>query len=584
MSRPDLLDVSVVVPTRDRPERVATLLARLAAVRAERVGAELIVVDDGSTTPAAAALAGARVFGEPVVVLRQGRHGPARARNLGASQARGELLLFFADDLEPGPAWLQEHVRAHREAVAAPWAVVGPIEPPVGGGDTPFDRFTWREGVHFDFAAAARELERDGSVSFARCYSSNLSLPRATFDAAGGFDERFPGAAWEDVELGFRLRERGVRIGLRPEAAVRALPGSGRSLGEYLRWREHALPAAQRAIRLAPPLAALVARRERPRWRGAGHRAFGAAVRVFDRIDRAGVPLPRALYRRLLGHLAPLAAPPDGAETPIRAGRIVRDPTTGRVRFDARASDSVIAGELLLEALHPFRQRLAGRLLDLGCGDGPLRAPLQLASDGYLGVDRSPRASAASVRADAAALPFGAEAFDAVIVAEVLEHVRAPDAVLREVYRVAAAGAAVLVSAPFFYKVHDAPDDRWRFTEDGLRWLLRDAGFTIEQIRAVGGAGAVVADLVARNLVTLPGVAVMALGRALRVRAIERLGGAAAHWSSVAFQRAFLVVRRAVLALATRHGETTWLTRFLWDRGSRMAKGYVFLVRKPVAG
>ncbi|MBK7976725.1 MAG: glycosyltransferase [Deltaproteobacteria bacterium] len=391
MSHPDVLDVSVVVPTRDRPERVATLVARLAGVRTERLRAELIVVDDGSRTPVASALAGARVFGEPVVVLRQGRHGPARARNLGASHARGELLLFFADDLEPSAAWLDEHVRAHREPGAAPWAIVGRIDPPPGGGDTPFDRFTWRAGVHFDFAGAARELESQGSVSFAR-YSSNLSVPRAAFDAAGGFDELFPGAAWEDVELGYRLRERGVRLGYRPAAAVRALPGAGRSLGEYLRWRETALPSAQRAIRLAPPLAERVARREPPRWRGARARWLGAAIGALDRLDRLGVPLPPALYRRLLGHFAPLAEAPDGAETPVRAGRIVRDPTTGAVRFDARGSDSVIAGELLLEALHPFRQRLAGRLLDLGCGDGPLRAPLQLASEGYLGVDRSPRA------------------------------------------------------------------------------------------------------------------------------------------------------------------------------------------------
>lgn len=580
MSPPDVLDVSVVVPTRDRPERVATLVARLAAVRSERVRAELIVVDDGSREPVAPILAGASAFGRPVTVLRQGRRGPATARNLGASAARGELLLFFADDLEPSAGWLDEHVRAHRERGVAPWAIVGPIEPLPGGGDTPFDRFTWRAGVHFDFAAAARELERYGNVSFARCYSSNLSLPRAAFDAASGFDEHFPGAAWEDVELGHRLHQRGVRIGLAAAASVRALPASGRSFGAYLRWRENALPSAQRALRLAPPLAALVARREPPRWRGRWQRAFGAAIALFDRLDRLGVPLPQALYRSLLGHYAPLAEPPDGAETPVRAGRIVRDPTTGAVRFDARGSDSVIAGELLLEALHPFRQRLSGRLLDLGCGDGPLRAPLQLAAEGYLGVDRSPRASAAAVRADAAALPFGAEQFDAVIVAEVLEHVRAPDAVLCEVHRVAAPGALVLVSAPFFYKVHDAPDDRWRFTEDGLRFLLHDAGFSIEQIRAVGGAGAVVADLVARNLATLPGAALMALGRGVRVRAIERVGGSLAHWASVAFQRAFLSARRIVLALATRHGETWWLTRFLWDRGSRMAKGYVFLVRK----
>ncbi len=577
------IDVSVIVPTRDRLEMVAALPERLAKVRHAGCAVELIVVDDGSRQPVLPRLGGARAFGRELVVLRQGRFGPARARNLGAREARGQLLVFFADDLDPDPDWLEAHVRAQASATGEAVAFVGRVEPSTRGGDTPFDRFVWRAGVHFDFAAAEREARRPSGVCFTRFHTSNLSLPRAAFLDAGGFDEGFEIAAWEDVELGYRVSQCAVRIGWAGDAIVRALPGSGRSLAEYLRWRERALPSAYRALRRVPGLAEHVARRQRPRWRGAAHRLLWRLIGACDALDRRGVPLPVELYSRLLGHFQPYVPAPDAAETPIVAGRIVRDPITGRARFDSRNSDSVIAGELLLEALRPFRQRLRGAVLDLGCGDGGLRAPLELARDGYVGVDRSSRAAAANVRADAQRLPFGAARFDGIVVAEVLEHVRAPDAVLAEVWRVARPGASVLVSAPFFYRVHDAPEDRWRFTEDGLTFLVRGAGFEIEQIRAVGGAEAVVADFLARNLITVPGACVERFGRALGWRGLARAGGALAHHASVCAQRVFLWMRAFGLRIATRHGETGRLARFSWDRGSRMAKGYVLLARKPEA-
>jgi len=143
-------------------------------------------------------------------------------------------VVLFADDLAPDPDWLVSHLRAHHQADSTEVAFLGPIEAPEGGGDTPFDRFVWRERVHFDFALAERELRESSAVGFARCYASNLSVPRASFMASGGFDEGFSMAAWEDVELGYRLTRQGVRLGFVAGARVRALPSSGSILGDYL--------------------------------------------------------------------------------------------------------------------------------------------------------------------------------------------------------------------------------------------------------------------------------------------------------------------------------------------------------------
>ena len=49
-------------------------------------------------------------------------------------------------------------------------------------------------------------------------YTCNLSMSREAFAAVGGFDERFPYPAYEDVELGWRLGQRGFRLVFDPEA------------------------------------------------------------------------------------------------------------------------------------------------------------------------------------------------------------------------------------------------------------------------------------------------------------------------------------------------------------------------------
>ena len=94
--------VSVVVPTRDRPE---SLRRCLGALRAQDLAElEVIVVDDGSRDRGAveAALAGAA---PGVRLLRTPGRGPAAARNRGVRAATGEVVCFTDDDCEPEPGW-----------------------------------------------------------------------------------------------------------------------------------------------------------------------------------------------------------------------------------------------------------------------------------------------------------------------------------------------------------------------------------------------------------------------------------------------------------------------------------------------
>lgn len=80
---------------------------------------------------------------------------------------------------------------------------------------------------------------------------------------------------------------------------------------------------------------------------------------------------------------------------------------------------------------------------------------------------------------------FRDETFDVVMMMEVLEHVRTPEAAIREVYRVLKKDGLLLLSTPFIFEIHDAPHDFYRFTRFGLEHLLSE--FSQIEIRARNG-------------------------------------------------------------------------------------------------
>jgi SAM-dependent methyltransferase len=73
---------------------------------------------------------------------------------------------------------------------------------------------------------------------------------------------------------------------------------------------------------------------------------------------------------------------------------------------------------------------------------------------------------------------------DCIFCSGVLEHVDDVRAAMGECRRVLAAGGAFLVGVPFDQPIHRAPQDFWRFTEFGVRHLLR--AFTIRDLQAIG--------------------------------------------------------------------------------------------------
>ena len=209
-------ELSVVIPTFNRKDTVFRVLDALGRQTLPREAFEVVVVDDGSRDGTPALLERYRAPFE-LTVKAQENTGPAGARNLGVRAARGEIVVFLGDDTVPEAEFLGVHLRSHRAAGGRRVAVLGYTGWPEERRVTPFLHHINEYGLQFGYEL----IEDPESVPFNFFYTSNISVPRSALLDVGLFDTTFPDAAWEDIELSYRLSRRGYVIVYRPAAVVR---------------------------------------------------------------------------------------------------------------------------------------------------------------------------------------------------------------------------------------------------------------------------------------------------------------------------------------------------------------------------
>ncbi len=198
--------LTVIIPTYNR----SALLGRaLRLLLDEQTAApsdyELVVVDDGSTdgTPEVVKAVGAPE--SRLRYFRQENQGPAAARNLGVREAKGKIVLFTGDDCLPDRRLIEEHLRAHDRSGDV--GVVGHVAWHPDLELTPLMLFL-DQGAQFGFGY----INDPDHVSAWSFYTANCSVQRHWIEEVGGFDEDFENAAYEDIELAYRMQQRGLRI------------------------------------------------------------------------------------------------------------------------------------------------------------------------------------------------------------------------------------------------------------------------------------------------------------------------------------------------------------------------------------
>jgi glycosyltransferase involved in cell wall biosynthesis len=210
-----MTEFSVVIPTHRRPDTLFRVLHALGDQTAPP-DFEVVVVDDGSGDGTYERLRGHRAS-YPLRAFSQENAGPAGARNRGIAEARGDVVLFLGDDTVPEPQLLSVHAAAHNRAAPDSIAVLGYTTWPRGRRVSPFLHHINEYGLQFGYSL----IEDPESVPFNFFYTSNISLARRLLLGAGKFDTTFPHAAWEDIEIAYRLTKQGMRIVYRPDAVAR---------------------------------------------------------------------------------------------------------------------------------------------------------------------------------------------------------------------------------------------------------------------------------------------------------------------------------------------------------------------------
>jgi FkbM family methyltransferase len=351
---------TVIVPARNAAAAIATQLEALTRQH-DAPPFEVIVVANqcSDDTAEVAARFGDRL--ELRIVIADEHGSVAHARNQGAAAAQTPILLFCdADDLvdRHWVAGMVEAFTVHRADVAA-----GVVH--VDRSDLRDWIYRWRY-QHLDGTAVH---EKPGRLPYG--IGATLGVTRAAHRAIGGFDERFSGAAAEDVDFQNRLLRNGYRIAAAPKAHITYTPrlsvrGNVDHAKAYLRG-ELTLQAKEGRFR------------RQPLHIGLGHAVRTAAFQVIRKRNLNPVAL-YALTRERIDRAVLLSRPlPDGHPrqqqpqrdfaapigTPIIGGLAFEATTPGEASWYGQSGIEIEALSVVEQLLRP-----GGTFVDVGANIG----------------------------------------------------------------------------------------------------------------------------------------------------------------------------------------------------------------------
>ncbi len=199
------LKFSVIIPTYNRAFILQEALRALLEQSLPEADYEVIVVNDGSTDNTREVVSRLLPGKGNIIYLEQRNAGPAAARNYGLRQAKGEYIFFTGDDIIASRDLLKQHLEAHWEFPGD--AVLGYTVWDEREQPTKFMEFLERWNHQFNYSGLV-----DGrAYDWRFFYTSNISLSRKRL-AGELFDEKLRYPAWEDLELGFRLHQNGIKV------------------------------------------------------------------------------------------------------------------------------------------------------------------------------------------------------------------------------------------------------------------------------------------------------------------------------------------------------------------------------------
>ncbi len=198
--------ISVVIPTYNRLPILIKCLDALEKqiLNDEIYKFEIVIVDDGSTDGTVNWLKNNIEIYPHLRLFEQSHGGPALGRNLGVEKSKGDLIVFIDSDLVVDKYFLINHVNSLMKA----WKKNGNRKCFTYGSVINTSNFNNPKSENFKFQ----------DLSWAYFATGNVAIDKKVLEKSGLFDTSFRLYGWEDLELGERLRNMGVKLIKCPKA------------------------------------------------------------------------------------------------------------------------------------------------------------------------------------------------------------------------------------------------------------------------------------------------------------------------------------------------------------------------------
>ena len=208
---------SVIIPAFNSEKTITPCLKSALNQDLPKENYEVTLIDDGSTDKTQTI---ARSFA--VNVIPQKNQGPAVARNNGAIQAKGDILIFTDSDCELEPEFIKK--------ITAPIEENPEIVGVQGRYKTKQKEFIARF-VQVEIETRYQKMAKKRFTDFIGTYAA--AYRKDVFHNFGGFDTGFPLASGEDAEFSYKLQSSGCKMVFEPQACVYHLHPS--TLKSYMR-------------------------------------------------------------------------------------------------------------------------------------------------------------------------------------------------------------------------------------------------------------------------------------------------------------------------------------------------------------
>jgi glycosyltransferase involved in cell wall biosynthesis len=206
--------LSVVIPTLNRAEMLSTTIDRIEHQTVNRDTYEVVVVNNNSSDHTQTVLSQKAASYQNLRTFTQLKPGAAATRNLGIRESSGDVILFIDDDIFADTTLVENHLRYHKENADA--AIIGAVVSPWENSKDPFLRYLRDKGIFNPYSIACNR-----PMDFSYYHTGNVSTSTKLLRDVGGFNEEFFVYGMEDIELGYRLEQKGCRMTPGPTAKVR---------------------------------------------------------------------------------------------------------------------------------------------------------------------------------------------------------------------------------------------------------------------------------------------------------------------------------------------------------------------------